>query len=353
MADAVTLNYNWSYPTNGADATTWGNTLNTTVIAIDAQVRANVLASAPSASPTFTGTATFSFLSATNGLDGSTGTGGYGVRIRAAAGGSATLQITDSAVSAQWGTMNVGSAGGAFTFSNGVTAPSFTGALIGNASTAAALQGGHYISMAGDVTWSSALFNGTVDVTGTSALVNVNASPGTYTAANITVDSKGRVTTATNGGGGQTALTVQNQQASGTASGETIPSATWTQRVLNTTVLNTIAGASLASNQITLPVGTYQAVGSASYQQVSGTNGTARLRLRNITDGTTVLTGPGSSTVSLTGIPLPIAGAFTLAGSKVLELDCFSLSSAPGTGGGVASTGDPEVFVQLTFLKIA
>ena len=58
MADAVTLNYNWSYPTNGADATSWGTTLNTTLIAIDAQVRANVLASVPSANPTFSGVVT-------------------------------------------------------------------------------------------------------------------------------------------------------------------------------------------------------------------------------------------------------------------------------------------------------
>ena len=58
MADAVTTNYSWSYPTNGADATSWGTTLNTTLIAIDAQVRANVLASVPSASPTFSGVVT-------------------------------------------------------------------------------------------------------------------------------------------------------------------------------------------------------------------------------------------------------------------------------------------------------
>lgn len=41
MADAVTPNYSWSYPTNNADADTWGITLNTTIIAIDAQMFTN------------------------------------------------------------------------------------------------------------------------------------------------------------------------------------------------------------------------------------------------------------------------------------------------------------------------
>jgi hypothetical protein len=51
-------------------------------------------------------------------------------------------------------------------------------------------------------------------------------------------------------------LHVQDQKASGTASG-TFTSGAWQTRVLNTVLTNTIPGASLASNQILIPAGTY------------------------------------------------------------------------------------------------
>lgn len=41
MTDSTTTNYSWSYPTYGADADTWGTTLNTTIIAIDSQMKTN------------------------------------------------------------------------------------------------------------------------------------------------------------------------------------------------------------------------------------------------------------------------------------------------------------------------
>ena len=41
MPDSTTANYGWAYPTVNADANTWGATLNTTIIAIDAQMRTN------------------------------------------------------------------------------------------------------------------------------------------------------------------------------------------------------------------------------------------------------------------------------------------------------------------------
>jgi hypothetical protein len=110
-----------------------------------------------------------------------------------------------------------------------VTAPAFSGALTGNASTATALQTartiggvsfngteninlpgvntagnqnttgsaatlttGRTIGMTGDVTWTSASFNGSANVTGTATLANSGVTAGTYT--KLTVDAKGRVT---------------------------------------------------------------------------------------------------------------------------------------------------------------
>ena len=90
MADAVTTNFSWSYPTNGADASTWGTTLNTTVIAIDAQCALFAL----KASPTFTGTVAgvngyFTGYGSFGGTIGATGAATFGSTLAVA--GTSTL----------------------------------------------------------------------------------------------------------------------------------------------------------------------------------------------------------------------------------------------------------------------
>ena len=64
-----------------------------------------------------------------------------------------------------------------------------TGAVTGNASTATALATGRTIGMTGDVTWTSASFDGSGNVTGTSAIgtgVIVNADINTSAAIDAT-----------------------------------------------------------------------------------------------------------------------------------------------------------------------
>lgn len=58
--------------------------------------------------------------------------------------------------------------------------------------SAAKLTTGRTIGMTGDVTWTSASFDGSANVTGTATLANSGVSAGTYT--KVTVDAKGRVT---------------------------------------------------------------------------------------------------------------------------------------------------------------
>ena len=125
------------------------------------------------------------------------------------------------------------------------------------------------------------------------------------------------------GGGGALGLSfskymqVQEQYNSGT-NGPFIPNA-WTKRSLNTVVTNTISGASLASNQITLPAGTY-------YIEVDATmlsGGPTRNALYNVTDATYAAYGingfgnGGGEDQGSSGSPL--AQTFTISAQKVFE----------------------------------
>lgn len=75
-----------------------------------------------------------------------------------------------------------------------------TGELAGNASTATTLATGRTIGMTGDVTYTSASFNGSSNVTGTATLATTGVTAGTYGMSGpdripiLTVDAKGRVT---------------------------------------------------------------------------------------------------------------------------------------------------------------
>lgn len=144
---------------------------------------------------------------------------------------------------------------------------------------------------------------------------------------------------------------IQDQKASGTSGGTSL--AGFNTRVLNTVVKNTISGASLATNTITLLAGTYR-VFACAFAYAAGPH---QLFLYNSSDSTTVLNG---SSVYEGGagagyqIPSIIPGLeFTIASTKNFILRHWIRDAvADGLGAGVTS-GVIEVFAQISIQKIS
>jgi hypothetical protein len=145
---------------------------------------------------------------------------------------------------------------------------------------------------------------------------------------------------------------VRDEKASGTDAG-TFTAGAWQTRTLNTTVLNTVSGASLGSNQVTLPAGTYMINASVPALNVNG----HKARLYNTTDSSVVLQGTCSTTDNDTSIVAVNAsllfGVFTLSGTKTLEVQHYCSNTKSGNGFGTAATlGVNEVYTDALFIKL-
>lgn len=143
---------------------------------------------------------------------------------------------------------------------------------------------------------------------------------------------------------------LQDQKASGTLSG-TFSAGAWRTRTLNTELTAEISGASLSSNQITLPAGTYYLDASAEGYLA----GNHKTKWYNVTDGSDVLHG----TVAATGGTESkssrsfVSGRFTIAGSKVFELQHRCSNTNNGDGFGAAATFSVvEVYADVKIWKV-
>jgi len=148
-----------------------------------------------------------------------------------------------------------------------------------------------------------------------------------------------------------TFLIVQETQASGT-NGGTFTSGAWRKRLLNTTQINTIGGASLASNQVTLPAGTYRVNGGSGAFKVDFNSA----RLYNVTASATIALGTSChATLGFSGYSeSTISSIFTLGGTTVIELQhrCSSTRINEGFGFAVSNT-ERELYSYLEIEKIA
>ena len=145
-------------------------------------------------------------------------------------------------------------------------------------------------------------------------------------------------------------LHIEDQKADTTNSG-TFTTGAWRTRDLNTVVTNEITGSSLASNQITLPAGTYEINARAPVYSVNAHT----LKLYNISDTADEIIGSTTYSASTgTGGEVWIFGRFTTTAAKIFEIQHRCQTTKADNGFGTpGSFGVIEVYTQVWIKKIA
>jgi hypothetical protein len=142
---------------------------------------------------------------------------------------------------------------------------------------------------------------------------------------------------------------LQDKKSTNTQGG-TFTQGAWRTRDLQTTQVNTISGASVASNQITLGAGTYLASASAPAWKTTS----HQTRLYNITDSSETILGSVEQSVVTNGDQTRsmLEGVFTIAGTKVFELQHYAVTTAATNGFGAAGGITDEVYSIITIQKV-
>ena len=144
-------------------------------------------------------------------------------------------------------------------------------------------------------------------------------------------------------------MIVRDEEPSGTGAGG-FTSGAYRTRVLNTVSTNTISGASLSSNQITLPPGTYYVSFSAPAWKVNG----HQTKFVSVSGGTISIFGETAYTSNADHSMTRSrgSGVFTITSSSVAELQhkCFTTNATNGLGTQIS--GDVEVYAVVEIWKI-
>ena len=142
-------------------------------------------------------------------------------------------------------------------------------------------------------------------------------------------------------------LHARDERPNNTSGGSSV-GGTWHTRILNTIKTNEITGASVVSNQITLPAGTYYADCDAPTK--SGTQ--FKLVIYNVTDSSYALVGSGAYATS--EVVVFLKGRFTIAATKVLELRQWASATRATDGLGYkANSGQVEIYADARIWKVA
>jgi hypothetical protein len=155
-------------------------------------------------------------------------------------------------------------------------------------------------------------------------------------------------------GGTRSYAVFQDVKAISTAGG-TFTNGAWRTRDLQTTQINNITSASLASNQVTLPAGTYFISGNAPAYSIFR----HYTRFQNITDSTTAIVGTIEFTSTSNQVVTRswIIGQFTIASSKVFEFQHRASDTKAGDGLGTSEDNQlggvqTNIYANVTIEKI-
>lgn len=147
-------------------------------------------------------------------------------------------------------------------------------------------------------------------------------------------------------------ITVAHTASAGTTGGAYSVASTWQQRVFNSTIANTITGASLSGGNVTLPAGTYTIDGRAAMYSIQ--RHTARLY--NVSDGTAVSGVYGTSGYESTLYPanswVRMTGTFTIAASKIFRLEQIGNTTDAAGFGSATNLGVTELYSHITITKV-
>ncbi len=147
-------------------------------------------------------------------------------------------------------------------------------------------------------------------------------------------------------------LVVADQKVANTAGG-TFTSGDWRTRDLNTVRHNTISGASLASNQITLPAGTYYIYAEAQASKVKH----HQIKLYDVTNSVDLVIGRNTYIAEdgdVSDGDSSLIATFLLSGESALEIRHICSHSRSNDGFGRASNfGVVEVYTQVYIAQIA
>lgn len=139
------------------------------------------------------------------------------------------------------------------------------------------------------------------------------------------------------------------EYAAGTA-GAAFTAGAWRTRPINTVRVNEISGASLGSNQITLPPGDYEIIARTTCYVVENNS----LRLYDATGAAVLLIGSTADAASASGSDFEtcLTGRFILSAPSALELQGFCATT--GTFGNAAggTTGQVEVYADVLIWKV-
>jgi len=165
----------------------------------------------------------------------------------------------------------------------------------------------------------------------------------------VTRDTSGPFFILPNGNLTNETVYYKDEKSSGTDAG-TFTSGAWQTRTLQTET-GEILGASLASDQFTLPAGTYSIKSSATAYRVDGHT----TKLRNITDAADEIIG-GAIQSSETDTTTPeslISGTFTINASKTFEIQHQCQSTKTGNGFGINNNFSVvEIYTQVKITKL-